>query len=254
MNTKSVEGKKIEKAALGYNRKRPGRLSLNWTVGHIAKVALFSQLHSGTTNGTTVLKDQVGKIEKLMIRLGLSPRDDRYVWRVDGGYFSWNNLAFLNKRRFITRLKINAKVLKPWLEDKKTLNKLAWKRYTKASCYTDLGEIYFPDVGIRGTDFRVVLVKTYRKRKRGKEREILLYPLCTNLLDWKARTIVKAYRGRQIVENCFRDTNQAFYSDKLPSSTFHGNQAFLWFICLAYNLFFFFRNSPRSKKNSPPNS
>ncbi len=37
MNTKSVEGKLFERAALGYNRKRPGRLSFNWTVAHIAK-------------------------------------------------------------------------------------------------------------------------------------------------------------------------------------------------------------------------
>ena len=35
---------------------------------------------------------------------------------------------------------------------------------------------------------------------------------------------MKAYRGRQLVENYFRDTNQAFYGHK----------------CLVYNQFFFF--------------
>ena len=237
MNTKSVEGKKIQKAALGYNRKNPGRLSLNWTVGHISKIALFSQLHPGITGGSIVLKNQVKRIEGLIRKLNLNLQSHRFVWRVDGGYFSWNNLVFLNKRKFITRIKVNLKLLKPYLKDKKVFNNLVWQKYTKASYYTDLGEVKFPECELY---FRVVLVKTYKGKKQGKHK-ILLYPLCTNLFDWKAKSIVKAYRGRQIVENCFRDTNQAFYSNKLPSSTFHGNQAFLWFIVLAYNLFFFFQ-------------
>ena len=243
MNTKSVEGKKIEKAALGYNRKSPGRLSLNWTVGHIAKVALFSELHSGKTSGRTVLKKQINHLEKLIRKLDVDSdkEDSRFVFRVDGGYFSWENLGFLNQRRFITRLPKNLTVLKPLLKKEN----LKWKKYTKASEYVDLGSVTFPDVG-EGTNFRLVLVKVHRKK--GRKRKIMLYPLCSNLFDWKTRSVVKAYRGRQIVENCFRDTNQAFYSNKLPSSSFHGNQAFLWFICLAYNLFFFFRKSPRNQK------
>ena len=248
MNTKSVEGKKIEKAVLGFNRKKPGRLSLNWTVAHIARVALLSQLHSGTTVGSKVLQEQVNHLEKLMTNLNLNPIDDRFVWRVDGGYFSFNNMAFLEQRRFITRLKTNLKALKPWLEKvKKESDHLDWNKYTKASYYTDLGKVHFPDVGEKGTDFRTVLVKTYRsyRRRRGKRKKLLIYPLCTNLFDWKARSIVKAYRGRQVVENCFRNTNQAFYADKLPSSSFYGNQAFLWFVCIAYNLFFFSKATPK---------
>ena len=259
MCTKSVEGKKIEQATLGYNRKSPGRLCLNWTVGHIAKVALFSQLHSGKTSGRTVLKQQVSRIEKLIERLELEPRakisdkssggngNSRFVWRVDGGYFSWNNLAFLNQRRFITRLPVNLKVLRPLLTKasprKDRAGALKWRAYAGSSEYCDLGLINFPEViggkGKEGTNFRVVLIHLSRKKK-GKRIKVY-YPICTNLFDWKARSIVKAYRGRQIVENCFRDTNQAFYSNKLPSSAFHGNQAFLYFICIAYNLFFFFQ-------------
>jgi len=250
MNTKSVEGKKFEKAALGYNRKSPGRLSLNWTVGHIAKVALCSQLHSGTTSGIRVLRDQVEHLEKLMVKLGLNPQEPRFIWRVDGGYFSWQNLFFLNKRRFLIRLRVDLKVLKPWLGSKKTFDNLSWKKYTKASYYVDLGKVNFPEVGNKGTNLRIVLIKTYKnyQRKKGKRKKLLLYPLCSNLFDWKTRSIVKAYRGRQILENCFRDTNQAFYSNKLPTSNLHGNQAFLWFICLAYNQFFFFQKLGRGQK------
>lgn len=235
MNTKSVEGKKIEQAALGYNRKRPGRLSLQWTVGFVAKVALFSQLHSGKASGKTILRDQLSYLKKSFNRLELDFNERRYILRVDSGYFSWENLKLLNQYRFLTRVPKNLKVFKPHLD-----RGLTWKRYSKATEYVDLGELHFPDPGL---DLRVVLVRTHQKQKTK------LYPLVTNL-NWTARQIVKGYRGRQIVENCFRDTNQAFYSDKLPSSSFHGNQAYLWFVLLAYNQFFFFQKPDRSKKFS----
>ncbi len=112
MNTKSVEGKGIEQAVLGYNRKSPGRLSLSWTVVHIAKVALFSNLHAGNTSGKTVLKEQVEHSEKLLEKLSINDQDERIVLRVDGGYFSFDNLKFLNKRKFITRLPKNLKAFK----------------------------------------------------------------------------------------------------------------------------------------------
>lgn len=227
MNTKSVEGKQIEKATLGYNRKSPGRLCLNWTVAHLAKVALYSELHTGKTSGRTVLKGQVERLEKLMKWLEIDVKEPRIVWRVDGGYFSGENLGFLNERRFLMRAPKNLKVLRGVAK-----RVLKWHKYGKHSAYADVGDIDFPGWGVT---LRLVLVKTHRKEK------VLLYPLIGNLFNWKAKSIVKAYRGRQIVENCFRDTNQAFCSNKLPSSSFHGNQAFLWFICLAYNQFFFFQ-------------
>lgn len=225
MNTKSVEGKQIEKAMLGYNRKSPGRLSLAWTVGHIAKVALYSELHTGKTSGRTVLRRQIEHLEKLMKKLEI--KESRIVWRVDGGYFSGENLRFLNERRFLMRVPKNLKVLQGVRR-----GDLPWYKYGKHSEYTDVGGIDLPELGL---NLRLVLVKTHRQKK------VLLYPLIGNLFNWKAESIVKAYRGRQIVENCFRDTNQAFYSNKLPSSSFQGNQAFLWLICLAYNQFFFFQ-------------
>lgn len=228
MNTKSVEGVKFEKAALGYNRKRPGRLSLQWSVAHVAKIALYSQLHPGTTSGKTILKKQIAHLDKLLEKLEVLEDRNRFVWRVDAGYFSYSNLEFLSQRRFVTRLPKNLKVVKPYLKTKD----VEWKEYTGHSEYVDFGKVYFEQLGKK---LRLVLIKVQGRKK------IYLYPLVTNLFNWKAKSIVKAYRGRQIVENCFRDTNQAFYSNKLPSSTFHGNQAFLWFIVLAYNLFFFFR-------------
>lgn len=240
MNTKSVEGKQIEMAALGYNRKHSGRLSLQWTVAHISKVALYSELHSGKISGRTILKRQVEHIEKLLEKLGINCKQQRVVWRVDGGYFSWQNLELMNQRRFITRIPKNLKVLQSGWKDKN----LKWRAYSKTTDYTDLGSIPFPDIDL---NLRVILLKVKRKKK------VLSYALCCNLFNWTAKNIVKAYRGRQIIEDCFRDTNQAFYSNKLPSSTFYGNTAFLWFIVLAYNLFFFFKITHQRQKTKKAN-
>ncbi len=248
MNTKSVEGKQIEKAALGYNRKSPGRLSLSWTVAHIAKVALFSELSSGNTSGKTILKKQIEHVEKLMKKLDIGLENDkqkqRFVFRVDGGYFSFDNLLFLNERKFITRVPVNLSILKP-IFSPSNFKKLKWRKYSAWSSFVDLGNIEAAVLGEEPEEkmnLRLVLVKVKRKKKT------LLYPLFTNLFNWKTKAIVKGYRGRQIVENCFRDTNQAFYANKLPSSKFHGNQAFLWFIIFAYNLFFFFQKNQFFKK------
>jgi hypothetical protein len=245
MNTKSVEGKNIEKAALGYNRKSPGRLCLYWTVVHIAKVALFSELSSGITSGKTILKKQMKHTERLIDKLNINLKKERkrIVYRVDGGYFSFDNLRFLNKRKFITRVPVNLSFLKPFLK-KRYFQNLKWKLYSDWSEYVDLGRVFIPKTGL---EFKLIFVKVIRKKKT------LLYPLIANLFNWSTKTIVKGYRGRQIVENCFRDTNQAFYSNKLPSSKFNGNRAFLWFIVLAYNLFFFFQKSDQRQRSLQTN-
>ena len=167
-------------------------------------------------------------------------KTNRFIWRVDGGYFSGKNVLFLNKRRFIIRLPCNLKAIKVYWKDKD----LKWRVYSKTTKYTDLGSILFSNIDLPDTslNLRVILAKVQRKKKT------LRYALGSNLLDWSGKNIFKGYRGRQIVENCFRDTNQAFYSDKLPSGTFHGNQAFLWFIVLAYNQFFFFQKARARQK------
>lgn len=255
MNTKSVEGKQIEKATRGYNRKSPGRLCLYWTIVHIAKVALSSELSSGNTSGKTILQKQIEHTEKLIGKLGINSntnpkgnkknhQSQRIIYRVDGGYFSFDNLKFLNQRKFITRIPVNLAILKPFLKDN-YYQKLKWKKYSDWCDYVDLGRINIPQADL---NLHLIFVRVLRKRKT------ILYPITTNLFNWNTKSIVRGYRGRQIIEDCFRDTNQAFYSNKLPSSKFHGNQAFLWFIVLAYNLFFFFQKSDQKQTTKSTNS
>ena len=234
LNVKSVEGKKTEKARVGYNRSRPGRKSLKWTIVHVSKVALYSDLHSGITSEKKLLKKQLPRIEKLLGRLNINFRDkDKVVLRVDGGYVTYENLVVLNDYRFIGRLRVDLVVVKPLFARINSLKGVSWKDYSKQSRYCDFGEVVFPES--QNLKLKIVVIKVIRRKKT------IYYPLCTNIFDWDAKSIVKAYRGRQIIENMFRDTNQAFYANKLPSLKYHANCAYLWFVVLAYNQFFFFR-------------
>lgn len=236
LNVKSVEGKKIEQTRVGYNRNRPGRKSLKWTIVHVAKVALYSDLHSGVTSEHRLLQQQLIKIKKLLAKLQIKFSGGNVVLRVDGGYVSYRHLVTLNHYQFISRLKVNLKVTKPLIgriTSAKKSNRIKWKYYSKQSSYHDFGIVDFPESD--NLKFRIIVVKVVRKKRT------IYYPLVTNLIDWNARSVVKAYRGRQIIETMFRDTNQAFYADKLPSMKFYANKAYLWFIVLAYNQFFFFQ-------------
>lgn len=234
LNVKSVEGKKIEKARVGYNRYRPGRKSLKWTIVHVSKVALYSDLHSGTTSEKKLLKKQLLRTEKLLGKLRIDFKDkDKVVLRVDGGYVTYENLITLNDYRFIGRLRTDLVVVKPLFQRINSLKGVPWKHYSNQSSYCDFGQIVFPES--QNLKLRIVVVRVARRNKT------IYYPLGTNILGWDARSIVKAYRGRQIIENMFRDTNQAFYSNKLPSMKYCANCAYLWFVVLAYNQFFFFR-------------
>ena len=57
LNTKSVEGRKIEKAIQGYNKKRPGRMCLQWSRGLFCGIPFWSKLHSGNTNSIQSLEE-----------------------------------------------------------------------------------------------------------------------------------------------------------------------------------------------------
>lgn len=260
MNVKNLEGVKTEKANYGYNRLRPGRMSLKWTIVQIAKVALYSDLHAGNVVEKPLLRKQLNKIEKLLTQMDIDFKNNKnVVLRIDGGYVTFANLEYLIEKgyRFITRLRTDLKALKPifkQIEDKR----IEWEKYSKFTSYADCGDIKFkfeipvendekegensqsvPEMKTVTIKLRIVMIRL--KKIRGTKTSIQYYPIATVIYDWNPKSIVKGYRGRQKVENFFKDTNQAFHASKLPSLKYHANSTFLWFTVLAYNQFFFFQ-------------
>ena len=96
---------------------------------------------------------------------------------------------------------------------------------------------------------RLVLVKRREKVKKVKKGRVhwrmkeYIYGIVTNIAR-KEKTpnqVYRFYHQRATIENFFRESRQSFHLGKLPSQKFRGNEAYLWFVALAYNCFVWFK-------------
>ena len=236
LNTKSIEGKKIEKATLGYNKKRRGRLCLQWSRGLFCGIPFWSKLFSGNTNSKQSLREDLIWMRQEI--LSYAPHTlSQVVLRLDGGYWSPELLKQLDMPWLIHGPMLKHLNCKKLIEDKKTV----WKSYCATTDFVDLGRKELGD----GLEGRVILIRqTERSQKPYSSKakpKFIYYTIMTSLNHWSAEAIIKAYRGRQIIENHFKETNQAFFSNKLPSGKLRANEAFLWFVSFAYTTSVFFK-------------
>jgi hypothetical protein len=236
LNTKSVEGKKIEKAVRGYNKKKQGRCCLQWSRGLFCGIPFWSKLYSGNTNSINSLQEDLRWMQ-LELTSYVPHMLSGVILRLDGGYWS---PELLQKLEFPWM--IRSPMLKQFKEHLTTPDD-QWKSYSSTTSYIDLGR----KIVAHGINVRVILVKQLErpmKNKHGNEKpKYIFYPIVTTLTHWSAASIIRTYRGRQIIENHFKETNQAFFSNKLPSEKLRSNEAFLWFITFAYTISYFFKRS-----------
>ncbi len=238
LNTKSVEGKKIEKASLGYNKKRRGRLCLQWSRGLFCGMPFWSKLHSGNTNSIQSLKKDLTWIKQEIT--AYSPHAlSQLIVRLDGGYWSPELLKNLDYPWLIHGPMLKELGCENLIKDKNT----EWKIFSDTTKFIDIGR---KDIG-NNLNVRVLLIKQReRSQKLYSEKakvKYIYYVLMANLYHWSAKSLIKVYRGRQIIENHFKETNQAFFSNKLPSGRLRSNEAFLWFVTMAYTISSFFKRS-----------
>lgn len=66
-------------------------------------------------------------------------------------------------------------------------------------------------------------------------------PMNGNTAVMHSHRLLKFYRRRQTIENFFKETKQSFNSGKMPCQKFRGNEAYLWFVCIAYNISIWFK-------------
>lgn len=238
LNTKSVEGKKIEKAVRGYNKKKPGRMCLQWSRGLFCGIPFWSKLHSGNTNSIQSLKEDLMWM-KHELNAYVPYAASNVILRLDGGYWSPELLREIDLPWIIRGPMLKQFKAKDYINHPET----NWKSYSKTTSYVDLGRM---NVG-KDLEARVILVKQLErpmKKKRGNSKpKYIYYPLVTTLAHWSASSIIRQYRGRQKIENHFKETNQAFFSNKLPSGKLRANEAFLWFVTFAYTISCFFKRS-----------
>ena len=107
-------------------------------------------------------------------------------------------------------------------------------------------------------EFRFLLVKERKRVKKVKKGPVFYtyewqyWGIVTNIpsSEMNSYELFTFYRGRQTIENFFRETKQSFNSGKMPSQKFRGNEACLWFVCIAYNISVWFKRDVLPKKHS----
>ncbi|HAV42773.1 TPA: hypothetical protein DCX15_01980 [bacterium] len=119
-----------------------------------------------------------------------------------------------------------------------------WEEYDSDTKLYDLGRIKV--IGRTEQRFRTVLVDTKQYpfgKKRTKKRHIR-YAIIENLaFNLSPSALYEFYHGRQTLENFFKESKNPFNSGKMPSQRFRANEAYLQFVVIAYNCYFWFKKN-----------
>ena len=243
--THSLESRKREKATRGRNKKNKGKPCYQWDVGFVNNEIISQRLVDGrqhcTKNFIPIIEDVTRKIPFYSL-----------IARVDGGYMSAERLNWIaeNKLQVISRVNWD-----DFLSNNKDIkvNELFFENFSIEEEDEKTGEkvhkkIWIAPVGqrrvYRGSEyqFQAILVKVEQEQIHiKKRRKYLRYVIIHNvggLAD--ARGAFEFYHQRQTIENFFKESKNPFHSGKMPSQRFRSNEAYLYFVSLAYNIFSIF--------------
>jgi hypothetical protein len=241
--THSVESRKRQKAVVGYNKKNPGKPCYQWSVGFIRGEAVAHKLYAGNTTCKNHLKDTLDLVTKKI------PQPVSII-RLDGGYLSAELLDYIAYKK----LSVVMGARYDWVMAQNP--KIApdkWLCYDEKTLIYDLGMATVISTVER--QYRIILVvkeqepfKGDRRRKARKVRYAIVEKLPIRL---DAFALYQFYCGRQTIENFFKEAKDPFNAGKMPSERFRGNEAYLQFVIIAYNLFAWFKKnfSPRNGKS-----
>jgi hypothetical protein len=243
---KITEGRKIEKAKPCYHAQKKGRLGLRISAASVDGIVFSQKLEPGNIGNSDafdkLFTDTLNKLGQL--RLG----EKRIILRIDGGYFSTGTLKQIEevglqkKVDFVTRVKSNLKLVKEARVGKE-------KKFEKLYKDRDIQVLVLKDQKILDEldhTYKVLVIKDKQKQTKSKKKKITHtkrlyeYILVTSLKHWSAKRIIKFYKKRQLIENVFKEHNQSFKADKLPTHSFWGNALYFQMVSLVFNISFFF--------------
>ena len=249
---KITEGKRIEKAKPCYVSGKKGRLGLRISAATVNGIVFSQKLEPGNIGNADafdgLFRDTLTKTNQLLPKKRNSKKK-RIILRIDGGYFSTKTIQAIEKVRkkrpldFIVRAKDNLKLIKAARQGKSN-------QFVKLYKNRDLRVLVLEDQQILESldhTYKVLIVKDKQKRTKSKNKQIIHskrkyeYALVTSLKHWSAKRMIEFYKGRQLIENVFKEHNQSFQGDKLPSHAFWGNALYFQMISLIFNVAFFFK-------------
>jgi hypothetical protein len=250
-STHSMESRKREKGTPGYNKHHKGDDCYQQSAAFCNNELIFQKLDAGHVHCSQRLKYLFEKSTKILGKI--------HMMRLDSGYFSIDTILFLVEKTmmFAIRATANCSGFTHAMELAET-RKLHFK-VVKKDKDTYIAEI--PELRVfKDSDkkFRFLLVKEGKRVKKVKKGRIFYtyewqyWGIVTNIPEsvMNSHKLFTFYRGRQTIENFFRETKQSFNSGKMPSQKFRGNEAYMWFVCIAYNMSIWFKRDVLPKKHS----
>jgi hypothetical protein len=250
-STHSMESRKREKGTPGYNRNHKGNDCYQQSAAFCNNELTTQKLDAGHVHCSKRLKYLYQEASKILGNIKMM--------RLDSGYFSIDTILFLLGKGllFAIRATANCSGFTHVMELAKA-GKLHFKVLEKGKA-TYIAEI--PKLRIFSNsdkEFRFLLVKERKRVKKVKKGRIFFiyewqyWGIVTNIPEsvMNSYKLLGFYRGRQTIENFFRETKQSFNSGKMPSQKFRGNEAYLWFVCIAYNISIWFKRDVLPKKHS----
>ena len=246
--THSLESRKREKASRGRNKKNKGKPCYQWDVGFVNNEIVSQRLADGrqhcTKNFIPIIEDVTGKIPSTSL-----------IARVDGGYMSAERLNWIVEKKLQIISVVN---WDDFLSNNKDIkvDELSFEHFSTEQDDEETKEkvhkkISVASVGIRKVysksryQFQAILVKVKQEQIRiKKRRKYFRYVIIHNvggLTD--ARGAFEFYHQRQTIENFFKESKNPFHSGKMPSQRFRSNEAYLYFVSLAYNIFSIFKKT-----------
>jgi len=233
--THSVESRKREKAVVGYNKKNPGKPCYQWSVGFIRGEAVAHKLYAGNTTCKNHLKDTLALVMKKI------PQPVSIV-RLDGGYLSAELLNYIDNKG--VSVVMGARY--DWvMAQNPKIEPYKWMSYNDKTMIYDLGKAHVTSTIEK--KYRIILVIKEQQPfpgDRRKKAKTIRYAIVENLpIRLDAFALYKLYCGRQTIENFFKEVKNPFNAGKMPSEKFRGNEAYLQFVIIAYNLFEWFKKN-----------
>ena len=253
---KITEGRKIEKAKPCYNPLRKGRLGLRITAGSIENLTLVQKLEPGNVGNADcfekILTQMLCRLDEIfpgIKKKKIKICDKRIILRIDGGYYSQKTLKIIERYKrtrklgFIVRARNNLKIIKKIKQDNKgtwvCIDKIRGTRVLRASGVKIIDNQTAPYTIILIKDQQKI-IKSKKKRTYHTKRKFE-YALLTDLNDWSTKRIINYYKKRQVIENIFKEHNQSFNANKLPTHRFWGNAFYFQMVSLTANISFFFK-------------
>ena len=257
---KLTEGKSIEKAKPCFSKEKKGKLGLRISASVVEGLVCSQKLEPGNVGNADCFEEILTATLATIDTMSDPIRSKRVkykkiILRIDGGYFSTKALNFLEgiraKRRldFVVRAKQDLVSLR---EARKKEKDTHWQQIDENTKVLRLSHIKVLE-DVEHT-YTVVIVEEKQRRivsknKRVREKLVAIeYPLVTTLTSWGSKRIIKYYKKRQVIEDIFKDFNQSFHAEKLPSHTFWGNAFYYQMVSIVSNVSVFFKGSTLYRK------